>query len=190
MKNNYLAFGLPCLIALTPLARAEPSVSHNIITAVTKRMVVWRNPYTQEPTYVSHCRRARGGCESRINQYAGYILESSNRHGVDPVLVAALAWHETRWHPYAEGPVGEFGIIQLHPKSPWGREARKRCRRTSKTRCEALIVDIGVRTLAASIKTCGNVLEGLGRYNTGKCMVNKYSRKVGKYYEEMKGDAH
>lgn len=186
MKNNYLAFGLLCLIAMTPLAKAEPSVRNNITESVTNRLVVWRNPYTQEPTYVAHCRRARGGCESRINQYAGYIVESSNRYDVDPHLVAALAWHETRWHPYAEGPVGEFGIIQLHPRSPWGREARKRCRKTSKTRCEALIVDIGVRTLAASIKTCGNVPEGLGRYNTGKCVVNRYSKKVRAYEKEFR----
>lgn len=183
MRDNLLAFIVFGFIAVAGVALADSG--RNMATVITDRLVVWKNPYTQEPTYVAHCRRAREGCEERINRYAGYILASSNRHNVDPWLVAALAWHETRWHPNAVGPVGEFGLIQLHPRSPWGREARKLCRHTSKMDCEALTVDIGVRTLAASIKTCGNVAEGLGRYNTGKCVVNKYSKKVRRYKKDF-----
>ena len=47
--------------------------------------------------------------------YGASILEAAGRHGVDPLLVAAIAQTESRFDPEAESPRGACGLMQLMP---------------------------------------------------------------------------
>ena len=41
------------------------------------------------------------------------ILAAANRYGVDPALVKAVVWRETKFNPDARGHAGEIGLMQI-----------------------------------------------------------------------------
>lgn len=41
------------------------------------------------------------------------ILTAANRYGVDPALVKAVVWRETKFNPNAKGRAGEIGLMQI-----------------------------------------------------------------------------
>ncbi len=43
------------------------------------------------------------------------IQEAAQRYGVDPVLLDALAWQESRYNPSVRSSAGAFGVMQLMP---------------------------------------------------------------------------
>jgi Transglycosylase SLT domain len=45
----------------------------------------------------------------------GYLNEAATRFGVDPALVRAVAWQESRFRSDAVSPKGAIGIMQLMP---------------------------------------------------------------------------
>src|SRR5262249_20949927 len=95
------------------LAGKHPS-SWAIARALDLRLRV--NPTSVEPTHIKHCRLSAMGCRARLAALSNVLTESSLEHGVDPFLAAAIAVKETKLNPDAVGPVGERGIMQLHPR--------------------------------------------------------------------------
>ena len=47
----------------------------------------------------------------------GEIYRKSIAAEVPPIEVAAIAWHESRFCPYAVGHAGELGVLQVAPDS-------------------------------------------------------------------------
>src|SRR5258708_18248531 len=47
----------------------------------------------------------------------GPILAAARRYGVDPALVKAVVWRESRFHPQARGRVGELGLMQIREEA-------------------------------------------------------------------------
>ena len=45
------------------------------------------------------------------------IRAAARRYGVDPALVKAIVWRESRFNPNARGRVGEIGLMQLQEES-------------------------------------------------------------------------
>lgn len=41
------------------------------------------------------------------------ILQAAKRYGVDPALVKAVVWRETKFNPDARGRAGEIGLMQI-----------------------------------------------------------------------------
>lgn len=41
------------------------------------------------------------------------IIEAANRYGLDPALVKAVVWQESRFNPRAKGKAGERGLMQV-----------------------------------------------------------------------------
>lgn len=135
----------------------------------------------------AHCRHAAGGCERRLSEFARYLVEAGHRHGVDPWLMAAMAYRESGYNPFAMGSLGELGILQIHPK---GRRVenvrfmrdewyRRRCRNEPGA-CQREIVDHAAQVLSRSLTMCGgNLNDALGAYNTGRCGGNdRYSKRI------------
>ena len=50
-------------------------------------------------------------------EYEEYIIESSERHGVDPYLVAAVINTESNWDEDAESSAGAIGLMQVMPET-------------------------------------------------------------------------
>ncbi len=51
--------------------------------------------------------------EARVSPYARTIREVCRQYGVDPLLVVALIYHESRFDPDAQSPTGPGGIMQI-----------------------------------------------------------------------------
>jgi hypothetical protein len=192
-----LALALGTLAAfIVRSARADVDAAPLLQQAIRFRVTVHTNRRTGRAIPVLHCRQAREGCDRRIFEFAHYLVDAGERNGIDPWLLAAMAFRESGMNPFAVGGVGELGILQLHPKNPSVRDVRfvrdrwyrQRCRKEAGA-CQREIVDRAAEILARSLALCGGDLDqALGAYNTGKCGGNKrYAKRILSELEALKG---
>jgi soluble lytic murein transglycosylase len=64
--------------------------------------------------------------ERRIDHYDRLIATVATRYGVDPALVKAVVWRESRFQPDARGRVGEIGLMQIREAAAWEWAAAER----------------------------------------------------------------
>ncbi len=120
------------------------------------------------PIYAPHFRNAAGGAEHRAEELASTFLFAEEVYGIDPYLLAALAFRESSMNAEAIGTKGEFSIVQLHPRSRWGRAAHTLCK-GAEASCERTAVLEAARLLALGVKECGSESRAVGFYRTGHC---------------------
>lgn len=170
----------------SPLLQQAVDTSPLLQQAMWNRVAVHkRRSGVAIPIY--HCRKAAEGCDKRLTEFAHYIIDASEKNGVDPWLLAAMAFRESGMNPFVVGAVGELGILQLHPKNKrvqsvrFVRDAyyRQRCRKQAGA-CQREVVDRAAEILARSLAVCdGDLYRALGMYNSGKCGGNKsYSDRI------------
>jgi hypothetical protein len=136
---------------------------------------------------VHHCSHAAEGCERRLAEFARYLVDAGQAYGIDPWLMAAMAFKESGLNPFAQGAKGELGILQIHPKRRDARQVRfirdgwyrMRCHKEAGA-CQREVVRHAAHVLARSIELCGgDVKNALGLYNTGRCGGNHgYAKSV------------
>ncbi len=51
--------------------------------------------------------------QQRFHRYDALITEAARRNNVDPALVKAVVWRESRFRPGMEGGAGERGLMQI-----------------------------------------------------------------------------
>lgn len=51
-----------------------------------------------------------------VDQIARLMVESGRRHGIDPIHLVAIAWHESRFRNELRSPAGACGIVQVMPR--------------------------------------------------------------------------
>src|SRR5260370_33085121 len=61
---------------------------------------------------------------ARFKQYDGLIRSVALEHHLDPMLVKAVVWRESRFDPKKNGGAGERGLMQVSEKAAreWARE--------------------------------------------------------------------
>ncbi len=69
-------------------------------------VVLWNSP---DPAYTAQSWLAG----SRYSRYDGLIFDVARKHSLDPLLVKAIAWRESAFHPDKIGTVGERGLMQV-----------------------------------------------------------------------------
>jgi soluble lytic murein transglycosylase-like protein len=142
----------------------------------------------------AHCRHAPEGCDKRLSVFAHYLVGAAERHSVDPWLMAAMAFKESGFNPFALGSIGELGILQINPgrrdasqvrfiRDEW---YRRRCRKQPGA-CQEEIVTHAAAVFARSLSKCGgDVIDALGAYNTGRCGGNdRYAKRILAEREEL-----
>ena len=164
------------------LVGTHPSASA-MARAIDARLAIGVSP-EGERLHVWHCRQSSPGCRKRIAAMSKVITEVSNEHGIDPFLTAAIAIRETGLNPLALGPVGERGIVQLHPEYvgrtvPYVNDEsyRDSCQ-VRPAACQREVLEAGLGLFVWAVKKCDNVADGLGWYNSGHCQQSIYSRSV------------
>ncbi|MBV9841251.1 MAG: lytic transglycosylase domain-containing protein [Sphingomonadaceae bacterium] len=98
---------------------------------------------------------------------AAAIGASSARHGLDPALVAAVAWRESRMNMAALSPRGAIGVMQLMPGTA-------RMLAVDPTDPNANI-EGGVTYLSQLMRHYGgDIIKTLAAYNAGPGAVDRY----------------
>ncbi|MDF1513569.1 MAG: transglycosylase SLT domain-containing protein [Anaerolineae bacterium] len=100
----------------------------------------------------------------KIHRWESLIVESAELRQLDPDFLASLVWMESRGDPYAVGPVGAVGLMQVMPK-----EAGFNWRPSKDALMDpATNLFWGSRTLATVINQGqGDVFNALAAYNGG-----------------------
>ena len=69
-------------------------------------LLLWRSP---DPLYTLDSWRAFG----RFSDYDSLIADTAAKHGIDPLLIKAVIWRESAFHPDKMGSRGERGLMQV-----------------------------------------------------------------------------
>jgi soluble lytic murein transglycosylase len=69
----------------------------------------WVLARSPDPTYTLYSWMAG----SRYSRYDALINDLAAKHGIDPLLIKAIVWRESSFHPDKVGTVGERGLMQV-----------------------------------------------------------------------------
>lgn len=133
------------------------------------------------PLPVRAARPAPGGTVQRILALVPAVAEAARRHGIDPLLLHAVAHVESRHQVSAHSPAGARGVMQVMP-------ATARRFGLGDPQRELLQADLNIDVGAGYLKTLqrrfGNDLTlVLAAYNAGEGAVEKYGRRIPPYPE-------
>ena len=122
-------------------------------------------------------------CEWLDHSQDAPILAAARRYGVEPALVKAVVWRESRFHPDVRGSRGEIGLMQVIPNAAakdWA-DAERIPRVTAEQ-----LLDPGTNTLAGAwylARLCKRYAHAdnplpyvLADYNAGRGNVLKWNQ--------------
>lgn len=113
-------------------------------------------------------------------EMARMVRAASDRHQLDPALVSALIYVESRYRPDARSPKGAMGLMQLMPATA----ARYGVRASADLLDPRVNVDVGVRHLRSlRDRYDGRIDLMLAAYNAGEGAVERYGQRVPPYPE-------
>lgn len=108
----------------------------------------------------------------RIVAVQGLIHAAAHRHGVDPRVLNAIIWHESRFHAAARGPGGAAGLMQLMPTTSKG--LAKRLGRANRPLDAAFSVEAGALLLSRLLTIFdGDLSLALAGYGLGHGAVKQ-----------------
>lgn len=81
-------------------------VALGLLAAVGGGLFVWRSPDPEYTLYETVFR-------ARFHRFDAVIQEAAKRRGVDPMLIKAVTWRESRFDPTKRGADGERGLMQI-----------------------------------------------------------------------------
>ena len=172
--------------------REDPYDREIMAQIVLQNLTVWTRP-DGTPVYHQFCRTLAHGCEQQISTYVDYIFQVSYNQDVNPWFLAAVAWHESRFNPFAESSQGAIGLFQLLARGVWSRglpfvrnrHYRQQCR-SELGSCQYRSIRRAVFWLTYAEEYCGTVRDGLRMYNSGRCDgPRRYPRIVFSIYNNF-----
>lgn len=129
-------------------------------------------------TYARSCTERPYGCEAHVEAIVELFFSQYQQRGIDPLILAAMAKHETNYNPFAVNEsTGAAGLIQLMPGSHFAEgisfihnpRYRHACKQ-ERSACQQEVLDASLTLLERSIRRCDNSLRhGLGMYGSGSC---------------------
>jgi soluble lytic murein transglycosylase len=112
-----------------------------------------------------------------------FILASASKHGVDPALVKAVIWRESRFRPEARGGKGEAGLMQIMENTglEWAGAQRIRLNSQAELLDPARNIECGTwylrKLLGRYQQTDDPVPYALADYNAGRGNVLKWMKE-------------
>ena len=108
------------------------------------------------------------------------ILTAARKHGVDPALIKAVVWRESRFDPHARGTKGETGLMQIMENTgrEWAGEQRVALFTPLMLREPGVNIDCGTWYLGKLLRRYSRaddpVPYALADYNAGRGNVLKW----------------
>ena len=167
----------------TKRGRYEVVVKDNLVKKTAKTAAVSDGLATREGAVRPTTRLAMGsstglkGFTTGNPMHDSYIVESSRRYSVDPLLIYAQMHQESSFKLRARSHKGASGLMQLMPAT---------ARRFGVTSIwdPKQNIDAGVKYMRWLLDTFGqDVVLALAGYNAGEGAVMKYGRRVPPYRE-------
>jgi len=121
--------------------------------------------------------------DSMEMRFDAVIHSTALKHGLDPLLVKALIWHESRFNPLATGKAGEIGLMQLRMVvvRDWAKSTGAPLPSEHDIYDPYLNLEIGSWYLARAMKRweegAYSLLLALGEYNAGRSRVIGWIRQ-------------
>lgn len=164
------------------------------ITLAVLDMLITGYDENGEPIYLSTCARQFGGCEEHVRELTNYFYEQHELRGINPMVLASITMHETKYDSFAVNPRSKSaGILQIMPYTNVGRDIdfihdrkyRRECREVIGG-CQREIVEAGAGIIERSMRRCGgNMAKALGMYGSGNC---NGSRSFSRYVMRLAGE--
>lgn len=112
----------------------------------------------------------------RIRRALPHIARASAKYGVDPALVSAVIWVESRYFNRARGPRGAEGLMQLMPVTSQSLAERMDCKPAPWR--PAFSIHAGTLFLSRLLaRTQGDEIVALAAYSRGLPRVRRYIRR-------------
>lgn len=119
----------------------------------------------------------------RFHRYDAAITEVAAKHNIDPMLVKAIVWRESRFHPEKVGASGERGLMQLMPAAAadWARSQKVESFRLPDLHAPKTNLQAGTWYLKQSMQRWSQRQDpeafALAEYNAGKKRVDRWIRE-------------
>jgi soluble lytic murein transglycosylase len=118
----------------------------------------------------------------RYSAYDEEIASAATRHGVDPLLVKAVIWQESRFHPDKLGAHGERGLMQVPEPAAqdWVQGEGIETFVPTDLLDPKTNIEVGTWYLGRALRHWASQDDplpfALGEYNAGRSRVNRWSR--------------
>lgn len=128
----------------------------------------------------------------RHGAYDDEITVVAARHGVDPLLVKAVIWQESRFHPDKLGGHGERGLMQVTEPAAqdWVKAEGIETFVPTDLLDPKTNIEVGTWYLGRALKHWSGQEDplpfALGEYNAGRSRVNRWSRGEQMSAEELR----
>jgi soluble lytic murein transglycosylase len=121
----------------------------------------------------------------RVHQFDTLLVKVGREYNVDPRLISAVIWRESRFNPNAVGSKGEIGLMQVTEAAAW--EWAHASKNYDFKKSDLFDPEVNVRAgtwyLAQAIKTwsiCPDPLPyALAHYNAGRNNVSTWFKRGG-----------
>jgi soluble lytic murein transglycosylase len=108
-------------------------------------------------------------------EYSAQIRKAADRYGVDPYLVTAVVFEESRFDPAVRSKVGAVGLMQVMPETgKWVALKQGRSFSQADLVKPDVNVDMGTWYLSFLLKKYGKVDLALAAYNGGLMNVDRW----------------
>lgn len=130
-----------------------------------------------DPSY----RAAELAALGRYNAYDTEIAQAAARQGVDPLLVKAIIWRESRFQPEKSGAAGERGLMQVTEPAAqdWAKASGVTTFSPSDLFDPKTNIEVGTWYLANALRHWSSQEDplpfALGEYNAGRSRVKRWS---------------
>ncbi len=126
-------------------------------------------------------------------EFDDIIYKVALKHGVDPLLIKAVIWRESKFRIHRRGAAGEIGLMQIMPKSAteasvvedWEKANNIAIRAEGNLFYPETNIDIGTWYLAKAI---GHWKDYRQKYELALCEYNKGKSRVNAWVKGMPKD--